>query len=177
MSLTHFILRFRWVFCQLETLQLCLPQNIPRILKELPASLDETYERVLKEIGTANRSHAYRLLQCLTVAIRPLRVAELAEILALDFDGAKEEIPELNEDWRWKDRQEAVLSTCSSLISIVNDGHHRVVQFSHFSVKEFLTSDRLAASNANISHFRILLKPAHTVIVKACLGVLIRSGN
>jgi len=139
--------------------------------------LDETYERVLKEIGMANRENAYRLLQCLTVAIRPLRIKELAEILALDFDGAKGGIPELKEDWRWKDQQEAVLSTCSSLIAVVNDGSHRVVQFSHFSVKEFLTSNRLATSSADISHFHILLKPAHTVVVKACLGILLRSDN
>jgi ankyrin repeat protein len=138
--------------------------------------LDETYERVLKEIVTANRHHASRLLQCLTVAIRPLRVEELAEILVLDFDGAKGEIPELKEDWRLKDQQEAVLSTCSSLIAVVGDGSHRVVQFSHFSVKEFLTSDRLAASSAAVSHFRILLEPAHTVIVKACLGILLHNG-
>ena len=174
MSLTHFILRFRWVFCQLETLRQCLPQNIPHILKELPPSLDETYERMLKEIGAANRHHAYRLLQCLTVAMRPLRLEELAEVLALDFDEAKEGIPVLREDWRWKDQQEAVLSMCSNLIAVVQDGSHRVVQFSHFSVKEFLTSDRLATSSADISHFRILLKPAHTIIVKACLGILLR---
>ncbi|KAI9439163.1 hypothetical protein H4582DRAFT_1775797, partial [Lactarius indigo] len=163
---------FRWVFCQLETLQHCLPQNVPRVLRELPASLDETYERVLKEIVTANRRQAYRLLQCLTVASRPLRVEELAEILALDFDGAKEGIPELKEDWRGEDQQETVLSTCSSLISVVDDGGHRVVQFSHFSVKEFLTSVRLAGSSVDVSYFHISLEPAHTVIVKACLGVL-----
>ncbi|KAH9173157.1 hypothetical protein EDB89DRAFT_1905449 [Lactarius sanguifluus] len=168
---------FRWVFCQLETLRHCLPQNIPRALKELPASLDETYERVLKEIVTANRHHAYRLLQCLTVASRPLRVEELAEILALDFDGAKEGIPELKEDWRWNDQQEAVLSTCSSLISVVDNGRHRVVQFSHFSVKEFLTSERLAASNTDASDFHIRLEPAHTVIVGACMGILLQSVN
>jgi len=139
--------------------------------------LDETYERVLKEIVTANRHHAYRLLQCLTVARRPLRVEELAEILALDFDGAKEGIPELKEDWRWKDQQEAVLSTCSSLIVVVGHSHHRVVQFSHFSVKEFLTSDRLTTSSADVSHFHIRPKPAHTVIVKACLGILLQSDN
>ena len=177
MTLAHFYLRFRWVFCQLETLRHCLPQNIPHILKELPASLDETYERVLKEIGTANRSHAFRLLQCLTVAIRPLRVEELAEILALDFDGAEEGIPVLKEDWRWKDQQEAVLSTCSSLITIVNDGPHRVVQFSHFSVKEYLTSDRLATSNADLSHFHIPLTPAHTAIFNTCMGILLRFDN
>ena len=140
-------------------------------------SLDETYERVLKEIATANQHHACRLLQCLTVACRPLRVQELAEILALDFDGAKEGIPDLKEDWRWKDQQEAVLSTCSSLIAVVDDGPHRVVQFSHFSVKEFLTSDRLATSSADVSHFHIRPEPAHTVIVKACLGILLQSDN
>jgi hypothetical protein len=60
-----------------------------RVLKELPKSLDETYERMLKEIGKVNPHQAYRLLQCLTVATRPLRVEELAEVLALDFDGAR----------------------------------------------------------------------------------------
>jgi hypothetical protein len=138
--------------------------------------LDETYERLLKEIGMANQHYAYRLLQCLTVAVRPLRVEELAEILALDFE-TKEGIPELNEDWRWKDQQEAILSTCSSLVAVVGDGSDRVVQFSHFSVKEFLTSDRLATSSADISHFHILPEPAHTVIAKACLGILLRSDN
>jgi ankyrin repeat protein len=170
-----FYFRFRWVFCQLQTLQHCLPQNIPHALSELPTSLDETYERVLKEIVTANQQHAYRLLQCLTVAGRSLRVEELAEILALDFDGAKAGIPELKEDWRWKDQQEAVLSTCSSLIAVVDNGRHRVVQFSHFSVKEFLISDRLATSS--ISHFHIPPEPAHTVIVKACLGILLQLNN
>jgi hypothetical protein len=146
-------------------------------LSELPASLDETYERVLKEIGTANRHQAYHLLQFLSVAIRPLRVEELAEILAFDFDNTKDGLPQLKEDWLWKDKQEAVLSTCSSLITVVDNGSQRVVQFSHFSVKEFLTSDRLAASHAEISHFYILPEPAHTVIVKSCLGILLQSDD
>jgi ankyrin repeat protein len=130
---------------------------------------------VLKEMATANRRQAYHLLQCLTVASRPLRVEELAEILALDFDGAKGGIPKLKENWRWRDQQEAVLSMCSSLIAVVDSGRHRVVQFSHFSVKEFLTSDRLAASVADVSYFHILPEPAHTVIAKACLGILLQS--
>ena len=122
-----------------------------------------------------NRHHAYRLLQCLTVAIRPLRVGELAEILALDFDNNRDGLPQLKEDWRWKDKREAVLSTCSSLITVVKIGCRRVVQFSHFSVKEFLTSDRLAASRPEVSPFHVLPEQAHVVIVKACLGILLRS--
>ncbi|KAI9435330.1 hypothetical protein H4582DRAFT_2100470 [Lactarius indigo] len=165
---------FRWVFCQLEVLQHCLPQSIRRTLNELPKSLDETYERVLKEIGMANRDHARRLLQCLTAAARPLRVEELAEILALDFDEAKGATPKLKEDWRWEDRQRAVLATCSSMIIEVDDGGSRVIQFTHFSVKEFLTSDRLAASKGDASYFHIIPEPAHTTLAQACLGILLQ---
>ncbi|KAI9443994.1 hypothetical protein H4582DRAFT_1807258, partial [Lactarius indigo] len=173
---------FRWVFCQLETLRNCLPQNVRSVLKELPKSLDETYERMLKEIGKVNPHQAHRILQCLAVATRPLRVEELAEVLALDFDGAVDGIPALNKDWRWDDDQQGVLSTCSSLIVIV-DGvdedswfrTHRVVQFAHFSVKEFLTSDRLACLEADISRFHIRLEPSHIVISQACLAILLQS--
>ncbi|KAH9069594.1 hypothetical protein EDB83DRAFT_2582831, partial [Lactarius deliciosus] len=168
---------FRWVFCQLEVLRNCLPQNVQRVLRELPNSLDETYERMLREIGNPNLGQAYRLLQCLTVATRPLRVDELAEVLALDFDGAKGGIPVLNSAWRSDDEQQSVLSTCSSLIVVVDDksSKTRVVQFAHFSVKEFLTSDRLANLAADISRFHIRPEPAHTVIAQACLAILLRS--
>jgi ankyrin repeat protein len=163
------------VYCQLEALRHCLPPSVARILEELPETLDETYERVLREINKANREHARRLLQCLTVALRPLRVEELAEVLAIDFDApAHGGIPQLNPKWRWADHHQAVLSTCSSLIAIVDDGDSKVVQFSHFSVKEYLTSDRLASSSGDVSRYRIVLEPAHTILAQACLGVLLR---
>ena len=163
------------MYCQLEALRHCLPSSVGKILEELPETLDETYERVLKEINKANRDHAHRLLQFLTVALRPLRVEELAEVLAIDFDAPAERgIPPSNPNWRWTDQHQAVLSTCSSLIAIVVDGDYQVVQFSHFSVKEFLTSKRLARSSGDISRYHILLEPANTILAQACLGVLLR---
>jgi ankyrin repeat protein len=170
--------RFRWAFCQLEALRHCLAPRVWQMLKELPETLDETYKRILKDINKANRDHAHRLLQCLTVAVRPLCVAELAEVLAVEFKTASRgETSKLNTDWRWEDQQEAVLSTCSSLISIVDEKGSQIVQFSHFSVKEFLTSSRIAGSSADVSPFHILLEPAHTVLVEACLVVLLRLGE
>jgi ankyrin repeat protein len=167
--------RFRWAYCQLEALRHCLPASVPRTLEEIPETLDETYERVLREINKANREHARRLLQCLTVALRPLRVEELAEVLAIDYEiPSHGGIPELNPNWRWTDQHQAVLSTCSSLIAIVDDGDSQVVQFSHFSVKEFLTSDRLAHSSKDVSRYHILLESAHTILTQACLGVILR---
>ena len=169
----HLSNRFRWVFCQLEILRDCLPSSVRRFLDELPESLDETYERVLREIKKPNRDHALRLLQCLVVAIRPLQVEELAEVLAIDFDDA-EDIPKLNPSWRWEDRERALLTSCSSLIAIVGTGRSRVVQFSHFSVKEYLTSARLATSSKDVSRFHIALQPAHTILAQACVSVLLQ---
>jgi hypothetical protein len=63
------------------------------------------------------------------------------------------------------------------LISVVDEYGTQVVHFSHFSVKEFLTSSRIAGSSADVSHFHILLEPAHTILAKACLGVLLRLGE
>jgi len=166
------------------------------------------------------------------VATRPLRVAELAEVLAVDFNDA-EGIPRLNSDWRWEEQEQALLIACSSLIAIVEagdvkasdsdsdaeasdidydveavhspleaetddgdshieasnsdseaeiddgDSHveagdSRIVQFSHFSVKEFLTSSRLAAASGEVSNYYIDSEPAHTILGQACLGVLLQ---
>jgi ankyrin repeat protein len=168
--------RFRWVFCQLDALQHCIPPNLREYLNELPETLDETYDRILKGISKAQKNNAHRLLQCLTVAVRPLRVEELAELLAFDFQATTSGgLPTLKEDWRWDDQEEAVLSTCSSLIAIIPRGRSRVVQFSHFSVKEYLMSSRLAQSpHGEVSRFRIDLEPAHTIMAQACLATLLQ---
>ena len=164
--------RFRWIFCQLEVLRQCLPPSVRPTLRELPESLDKTYERILKEIKKPNKRLAQCVLQCLVIAVRPLRVEELAEVLAVDFDDA-EGTPRLKPDWRWEEQELALLSACSSLIAIVQAGLSRVVQFSHFSVKEFLTSSRLATAR-DVSNYHIDLEPAHTILGQACLGVLLQ---
>ena len=128
---------------------------------------------MLKEILKPNRDHARRVLQCLVVAIRPLRVEELAEVLAVDFDEAGG-VPKLKPNWRWEDQEQALLISCSSFITIVGSGRSRVVQFSHFSVKEFLTSARLATSIGDMSRYHIVLEPAHTILAQACMGVLLQ---
>jgi hypothetical protein len=79
----------------------------------------------------------------------------------------------LKPDWRWEEQELALLSVCSSLIAIVEAGNietdhsdseaetddgdlcveagdFRIVQFSHFSVKEFLTSSHLATASGEV---------------------------
>jgi len=160
------------VYCQLEYLGDCLPGRIQDALAELPVTLDETYERTLREIKDANWEFARRLLLCVAVVSRPLTVEELAEFLAFDFKAGQ--IPKYREDWRLEDPEEAVLSTCSTLLSVVTLEGSQVVQFSHFSVKEFLTSSRFGEKCDTISHrYHVSMTPAHTLVAQACLGVLL----
>ena len=141
-------------------------------MEELPKTLDETYERTLQGIDEEKWECAYRIFQFITVAARPLRIEELAEVFAIRADGETTGIPEFNARWRPANSEGAVLSACSSLITVTtNVSGERIVQFSHFSVQEFLTGNRLASSA--LSRYHVLPQHAHTFLAKACLGILL----
>jgi ankyrin repeat protein len=146
--------------------------DIRSSLDSMPKTLDETYERALLAINGETRQYAQRLFQCLSVSIRPLRVEELADILAVRFDAGA--LPKFNPNWRLGNAEEAVLSVCSNLISVVDVDGSQVVQFSHFSVKEFLTSDRLATAMGDLSGYHIIPHSAHTILAQASLSVLLQ---
>ena len=165
--------RFRWAYCQLETLRQCPLRYIPSTLDELPKTLDETYERILRGIPEKMQKDAHRIFQCIMVSSRPLFVEELAEVFAMNFDEEMSGVPVFEPSWRDANAETAVLSACSTLVAIVKEWPHRkAVQFSHFSVQEYLTSDRIANAE-HISRFHLALKPAHTLLAKACLSVLL----
>jgi hypothetical protein len=127
----------------------------------------------LEEIDEQNWEYAHRLFQCVAAASRPLRVDELAEFLAFDFEA--ESTPTFLADWRPEDPAHTVLSMCSSLLAVVKpEGYGSpIVQFAHFSVKEYLMSARLAKAKDTISRFHVSMTPAHTIVAQACLGVLL----
>jgi hypothetical protein len=150
-----------------------MPSSIRKALNELPATLYDTYERALEGIPKEKRQHAHRLFLCLVGALRPLRVEELAELFAIDFD--QDSMSNFMVGWRPENAEDAVLSTCSTLISIIDDDDARIVQFSHFSVKEFLTSNRLRTSEVgSIRDYYIALNAAHTILARACLALLLQ---
>ena len=65
------------------------------------------------------------------------------------------------------------MSVCTSLIAIVDRGGHQVVQFFHFSVKEYLTSERLTTVEERLSYYHILPEPAHTSLAHISLSVIL----
>jgi ankyrin repeat protein len=165
------LLRFQYIKCQLTALKNTHPTAIHHALDDLPDSLDETYNRILKGIPRGKQEYAQRLFQCVAVSIRPLRVEELAYISAIQFDA--EPLPHYNTTWRPKDPEEEVLSVCSSLITIIDMNGSRVVRFSHSSVKEYLTSLHLAKAEERLSRYHILSDSAHITLAEASLSVLL----
>jgi len=101
------------------------------------------------------------LYQCLVAAICPISLKQLADISA-DLDP--------NAD----SREDAVFSACPLIARDKVDP--TIVQFSHKSVKEFLTSNRLS-SIENCSRYRFSLKAAHATLARVCINVLLRSGG
>ena len=162
--------RYRWVYCQLDNLRRGFPASIRSALEQLPESLDEVYKHALLRIDKARREHAHQIFKCLAVPARPLRVEELAYILEVLSDKGSD-----SESNTQSSTEETIRFACSSLITIVKaaDGS-RVVQFSHFSVGEFLTSDRLAKEGPDLSFYRIIPEEADISFAEVCLGALLK---
>jgi hypothetical protein len=165
------LLRFQYIKCQLAALKDTHRNDIRYALNNLPNSLDETYNRILKGIPQGKQKYAHRMLQCVAESIRPLRVEELAYISAIQFDA--EPLPHYHTTWRPRNPEDKVLSICSSLVTIVDMDSSRVVRFSHFSVREYLSSQRLAEAEERLSRFHILSDSAHMTLTEASLSVLL----
>ncbi|KAH7420282.1 ankyrin repeat-containing domain protein [Cadophora sp. MPI-SDFR-AT-0126] len=148
---------FRWVACQLSELRKCLKlPNIRKELNNLPKTLDATYARILNNVSSLYERELKTVLMLLAFSARPMTIQEVAEATAINLD-----IKKFTVDERFPDAYD-ILEFCSSLVSVSElpddghrEGHHnsrqprpevRVLQFAHFSVKEYILSDRARKS-------------------------------
>ena len=102
------------------------------MLKNLPKSLSETYERILLKIvgkGEATAAKAEKILTWLVGSCRPLRLSQLEEALMIE-PGSRE----LNESLRPMSVKE-ILTTCGSLVEEYNWWGGRSVRLSHYIVQ------------------------------------------
>lgn len=138
----------------------------------MPKDLDETYARILLGIDDSYRQLAFTALQWLAFSDRSLRIEELAEAAIID---PQAEVPFDLED-RFYDPY-AILSILSGLVTASPEQNEYgengvVVKLAHFSVKEFLVSERIQAGPA--SEYSIREIQAHTTIAEICLCYLLQ---
>jgi ankyrin repeat protein len=111
---------------------------------------------------------ASRIFQWLAFSTRPLRIEELAEVVVVNM----KEDPRFKVENRYKDPR-GVLKICSSLVTLSTETKTRtVVELAHFSVKEYLVSERI--QNGEAKKYIIEQIPAHISITEVSLGYLLQ---
>ncbi|CUS15251.1 unnamed protein product, partial [Tuber aestivum] len=145
---------FRWVVCLLRILEDCIaPKDVRAALRKLPKDLDSVYQRILESIPEAQREYVQRAMHWLTFSAEPLTLGQLAEAVQIDI--------------------------CPSLISFEDsreDGSQpregRQLRLAHFSVKEYLISDRAAQGPS--AYYRISEDEANLLMGHACLSRILQ---
>lgn len=139
------------------------------MLDNSPRTLDDTYTRILNTMPDYNKPRAFQILQFLVYSEQLLTVDEAAETIAVDLHKSPHCDP--------KNRMPvpAEVSRCSSLIIIVDaqssnnsTGTGKILQLAHLSVREYLTSNRVAGKL--VYHFEETL--ASATVVQICLAYL-----
>jgi len=140
-------------------------------LATLPPTLDETYDRILCAIYKDYSAYVARILQLLVFSSRQLLVDEISEIIAIDI----ERDPAFDPDEVLEDPLD-VLKICTSLVTIAMlDNHYpsnQVVLLAHYSVKEYLVSERCCHSPA--ARFSMQPTSSNEFIARSCLAYLLQ---
>ena len=136
-------------------------------LRALPEGLFETYDRILERIDHHDHEYVSRMLKWLIGSVRPLKLEELAEAIAIDPSKI-----ELDPEDRFRDPTE-ILDLCSSLITLRSDN---VIVLAHFSVREYLLSDRLAKQPPCIAKFAITRSESNRHIARCYMTYVFTIG-
>ena len=169
--------RFRWAACQLDVVSRCLSLGkLRQTLDSLPETLDETYDRFLCQIDPHFQREVLHILQWLTYSLRPLSLDELAEVVAFDGDSDdkfndENHLVEPEDVWNMCSSLVISIETDSDDDKVANietdsDDDQKdnkaddippastskarvtIVRLAHFSVKEYLVSDRIRTGSA-----------------------------
>jgi len=140
--------------CEQET-----EHDVQEALENLPGGIEETYTTLLERINSQSASRkrlAYRVLQWMVCATRPMTPRELVEAVAID--------PITHQDGidakRMVKGVEAIVDICGNFISY--DEQLGVLRFVHFTVQEFLAERLVSASGQN----------ANATVLQVCLALL-----
>ncbi|KIJ33792.1 hypothetical protein M422DRAFT_264255 [Sphaerobolus stellatus SS14] len=164
---------FRWVECQIESLKKCLRPYDARIaLSSLPATLDETYRRILLAVPEEYRIYIARILAWVAGTKPPPCARLLAEVVIFE-PGDSAETSEFDPEKRFSD-PDRLIEMCSNLF---RDFEHfercdldypackpRLLGFSHYSVKEYLASDRFMSDTA-LTVYSLILRQGNLYLM------------
>jgi len=157
--------RFRWVALQLEELQDCSDETeIRETLRNIPPTLEQTYERTLIRMPEKNQARVRTILLWLIYSVRPLSLPEVAAAAGLTF---REDVLRICTS--------SLVSTSTGVIRIDSERETRceIVRLAHFSVQEYLCSGK--TRNMDEDHFfHMDSKLGHLEIGMQCVKELLK---
>ena len=148
--------------------------QVRKALATLPKTLNDTYTRLLCKLDEGHYQYAFKMLQWLTYSARPLKLSEIAEVIAIDVEGN----PRFDPDNRFPEPRD-ILTICSSPVSLdentLKDAHGErhtvVVRLAHLSVKEYLSSNTILQGGERCPHPMVLemLAEDKHITVEGCI--------
>lgn len=151
---------FLWVgFAMLELLKQKTWTDVEAIMKLLPKGLPALYDRMLLQIDPHHRQRSSCLLRWVTLAARPLTLAELGAALDL--------LPSANADSDQAIRDQ--VTVCGPFVRITNER----VALVHESAREYLLRIDTTAIAA-LEHFHIQSTAAHLEMAHICVASIER---
>lgn len=150
--------RFRLAKCRLEELYKVIDPNqkpdrslVETALKNLPDEIYDSYDSAVGYISSI--SNAKMALQWLVCAVRPLKIIELTELM----------------DWKQtgKSDHRSIRRTFGSLISVSKepeDDNNAQVELAHFTVREYLSDERVRQNVFKGDEYEAHLTIAHHCI-------------
>ncbi|KAK8130587.1 hypothetical protein PG999_002967 [Apiospora kogelbergensis] len=190
---------FRWAICQIDSMKDCKDATAVRDrLKTMPASLDEMYDRILDAVPARRQPVLKSALQWLAFSNRPLLLEELATAVAVQ-PSLQEHTPP-RETGPLPDDEHTIKELCGVLVKqstltkatgtpkwviamaeVESRGRNKwwpedrteltKVALSHYSVKEYLVSDRFR--KGRMSRFAASAPEAHAFLAQSCLQYLL----
>lgn len=137
--------RFQYVTQQFDSLRnLFSVALIREALRKLPEVLDETYERLFLGIDPKFQAQVASSLKWLAFSNRTLSIEQLAEVFTLHPEEDVGAVAPLESETLFEPQD--VLKYLSSLVVVYKNS--LFVRLAHFSIKEYLISDRITQGPA-----------------------------
>ncbi|RPA73454.1 purine and uridine phosphorylase [Ascobolus immersus RN42] len=160
---------FRLAACQIDVIKDCVDEpSLDRVLKSLPKTLYETYDRMLKAISPGYRLKAIRVLQFVIYSTTPLRLDEVVDIIAVDLENE----PPFRVQNRMP-KPEDVLLFCVGFLMIQDrvegtspSSAVKYLQLAHLSVKEYFASGLCSIPDEAISNIHSQLSESKAGVVQ-----------
>ena len=131
---------FLWAYLMVKELkELGTARQVDRALKSLPTGLEEMHEAIITRLdSTLHRAHrelATKILTWVVCAVRPLRLAELQEILRFEIrQGRTASQSQIDDDDDLLYSEKDIELACGALVI----GRNETLQLIHLSTKEIL---------------------------------------